>query len=182
MSQSDANALCVQCGLCCNGVIFADVQLQPQDTPERLRQLGVKLLARAAKTKTAAGATAPKFRFTQPCCAFEGQCRIYDERPYYCRQFECALFKGVQAGHLEFVRAGRLIKTAHQRAEKVRKRLRLLGDTDETLALSKRFQRLQRCILSGPIDEESAEIFGELTLAVQDLNVLLSDVFYPGRE
>jgi hypothetical protein len=33
---------------------------------------------------------------------------------------------------------------------------------------------------SSELDDESADCFGELTLAVHDLNLLLSGAFYPG--
>src|SRR5438132_2396309 len=36
-----AEDLCLECGLCCNGVIFADVRLQPGDDPKRLKALGL---------------------------------------------------------------------------------------------------------------------------------------------
>ena len=57
--------------------------------------------------------------------------------------------------------------------------LRELGDTDENIALNNRFRRVQRRLESGPLDNESATKFGDLTLAVHDLNVLLSESFYP---
>jgi len=75
-----------------------------------------------------------------------------------------------------------VIQTALRRADKVRKLLGRLGDNEETLALSKRFQRVQRRMEAGPVDEETGDFYGELTLAVQDLNVMLSDAFYPGAE
>lgn len=181
-SNGNAGTICLDCGLCCNGVIFADVQLQPGDPPDRLRELGLKLLVRAKKaTSTIPTAADRKFRFTQPCAAFEGCCRIYGDRPHYCRAFECALLKSLKTGHIERPKAVRVIETAHRRAEKVRKLLRQLGDANETLALSKRFQRMQRQMESEPFEEDRADAFGELTLAVHDLNVLLSDAFYPGQ-
>ncbi len=181
--NSNAGEICLACGLCCNGVIFADVQLQPGDPPERLREMGLKLLARSrcGKGTPAQSAADAKYKFTQPCAAFEGLCRIYAERPQYCREFECALLKGLRAGHTEQTKAERVLQVAHRRAEKVRKLLGQLGDKNNTPALSKRFQRIQRRMESEPFDEEMADIFGELTLAVHDLNVLLSDAFYPGK-
>jgi hypothetical protein len=184
--SANAGEICLECGLCCNGVIFADVQLQPGDLPDRLRELGLKLLARAKKAKPPPSAeSAPaqaQYRFTQPCAAFDGCCRVYADRPHYCRAFECALLKSLQAGRIERSKAQRVIQTALRRADKVRKLLGRLGDNEETLALSKRFQRVQRRMEAGPVDEETGDFYGELTLAVQDLNVLLSDAFYPGAE
>src|SRR3954467_2199527 len=124
MNNGDSNALCLECGLCCNGVIFADVQLEPQDNSSRLRALGLLFANQNSKSKNQ--------KFTQPCTAFEGcRCRIYSDRPKYCREFECLLLKNVNAGQMDIPKASRIIRTALQRVEKVKKILRDLGDTDE---------------------------------------------------
>jgi hypothetical protein len=171
MNPSDANSLCQECGLCCNGVIFADVQLRPADGAARLRALGL-----AFTKKSKAGSD----KFSQPCTAFGGcKCNIYSERPTYCREFECLLLKNVKAGGAKIGEARRVIRSALQQAENVKTLLRQLGDNDETLALSKRFQRVRRKVERGPYDRDAAHIFGELTLTVHELNILLSEKFYP---
>ncbi len=172
MASIDSNQLCLECGLCCNGVIFADGQLQPDDDAERLSALGLVL-----KRPTRLGGS----KFKQPCAAFDGcRCRIYGDRPQYCREFECLLLKSVTDGKTEFVAAQRIIRTARRRADKVKRLLRSLGDGDEQIALSVRFRRMQKRFEREILDEESAHLYGELTLAVHDLHVLLSDAFYPG--
>jgi hypothetical protein len=155
-------------------VIFADVQLQPGDNAAKLRSLGLAFVS-PQKSKTR-----PQ-KFNQPCAAFGGcRCNIYSERPKYCRQFECLLLKSVKAGRTETAAALRIIRTALQRVKKVKHLLHELGDDDETVALSKRFRRMKRRLESGPLDDEAAEKFGDLTLAVHDLNMLLAEAFYPG--
>ncbi|HWD92940.1 MAG TPA: YkgJ family cysteine cluster protein [Verrucomicrobiae bacterium] len=175
MDPRDSTSLCLECGLCCNGVIFADVQLLPEDDAARLRSLG---LAFATNQKSKIG----NKKFKQPCTAFEGcRCTIYSERPEYCRQFECLLLKSVKAGRTDAAEASRIVRSALQRVKRVKRLLRELGDADEGIALSKRFRRMKRSLESGPLDEDAAQKFGELTLAVHDLNVLLAEAFYPGR-
>ena len=167
-SDSVAQQLCLACGLCCNGVLFKDVELQPSDDAGRLASLGLPLRNRQSK-------------FPQPCAALcaDNRCRIYADRPARCRQFECALFKSVAAGETPVAAALRTIRLARQRAERVRTLLRALGDTSEQVALSLRFKRLRRRIESTPPDDATAETYADLTLAVQDLNVLLAQSFYP---
>lgn len=173
MNTPDANSLCLECGLCCNGVIFADVQLQAEDNAEELRALGLKFLPNR-KSQNA------ELKFQQPCTAFEGcRCQIYAQRPRYCREFECLLLKNVKAGETDITEARRVIRSALQRLRTVKRLLVELGDTDETVALAKRFRRTKRRLENGPSDDAAAQIFGELTLAVHDLNVLLSEAFYP---
>jgi len=170
MNPDDANSLCLECGLCCNGVIFADVQLRATDDAARLRALG---LAFARKSKTGIE------KFKQSCTAFGGcKCNIYSDRPGYCREFECLLLKGVKGGDVKADEARRVIRSALRQAETVKKLLRVLGETDETLALNKRVQRITRKVERGPYDKDAAHVFGELTLAVHKLHMLLSERFY----
>ncbi len=162
--------LCLSCGICCNGVLFKDVELQPDDDPDYLRSLQIPLIKRGAKQC-----------FKQPCSALDGfHCRIYENRPQHCRNFECALYKSVCAGRIEMEAALRLIRTTLKRAERVRRLLRQLGNAEEHLALSVRFRRTSKRLEAQELDDETAEVFGQLTLAVHDLNVLLHDGFYPG--
>ena len=172
---NDAQNICLECGLCCNGVIFADGQLQPGDDVEHLGKLGLRLKVPRANIAS----KHPQIRkFAQPCGAFDGcQCRIYRERPAYCRQFECALLKRVAAGEIEAQQGLRVIRKAKKQAARVARLLRDLGDDDEQAPLQMRFRRVSRRIdSSGP----AADLFGELTLAVHALNCTLSQQFYPG--
>ncbi len=162
-----ANGLCLACGLCCNGVIFADVKLQEGDRLERFLTLGVKPDGR---------------RFMQPCPALEGcRCRIYSDRPRYCREFECLVFKTVKAGRLATGTVLDIIRAAQKRSQKVRDLLCALGETDEPTALGARFRRTVRRLENAKLDDATADLYGELTLAVHDLNLLLSQAFYPGH-
>lgn len=174
MSSNASNQLCLECGLCCNGVIFARGELQPEEDPARFRALGLTL--QPARPSKDAGR-----KFKQPCTAFDGcRCQVYRERPSYCRQFECRLLKCVQAGEIEIPDALRLIRSARRRVNAVKRLLRELGDSDESVALSLRFRRMQKRFDQKQTDRKSAGLYGELTLAVHDLNLLLSGTFYPG--
>jgi hypothetical protein len=165
----DSNPLCLECGLCCNGVIFADVQLEPADDADRLAALGLRLIAKKGSR--------PKFH--QPCAAFANcRCHVYSHRPKYCREFECLLLKEVHGGRMDIATAQRTIRLAQGRVRKVKNLSRKLGDTDEQLALGKRFRRMKKQLEHGAPDDETAAAFGELTLAFHDLNVLLSESFY----
>ena len=161
------------CGLCCNGVIFANVALRPSDDAARLRMLGLPVW-------NSQSALRPP-HVSQPCAVLDGcRCRVYADRPEYCRQFECVLFKSVRAGRTKPAAALRMIRTARERADKVRRLLHALGDTDEQLPLSARFRHTGKRLKGHELDEETADNYAQLTLAVHDLNLLLSEAFYPG--
>jgi Fe-S-cluster containining protein len=159
MNES-VDQLCPNCGLCCNGVLFADVELRAGDNAVRLAKLGLSLEKKGAK-KTA---------FAQPCSCFDGKlCTIYADRPKCCRTFECGLLKRVQAGELAAEAALKTIFKTKQQAEKVRGLLRQLGQNDEHLAMTKRYAQA----MSEPVDlsdlENDSARRGELMLAVDDL-------------
>jgi len=164
--------LCTSCGLCCNGVIFARGSLRSGDDPSRLRELGLRIRAGAN------GAA----RFAQPCPALcDGLCRIYEERPGHCREFECVLLKRVAAGRISAAAGLRTIRNALQCANRVTDLLRELGDRDEGSPLALRFRRLNQRLASGAVGRREAELFGRLTVAVHELNMLLAKSFYPGQ-
>lgn len=195
VEQSDgkqAESLCLACGLCCNGVLFADVKLQPQDDPAELRALGVNLVGQKLSARglqpaalqldsTASIKSHPApFKFTQPCSAYRNcQCQIYAERPQHCRSFDCLLLKSVKAGTTSHRHALATIKTTRQQVATVKRLLGELGNHEEHLALAGRVRRTARRLEKSPPDVRMAELFGRLTLAVHDLNLLLSQAFYP---
>lgn len=155
--------------MCCNGVIFADVQLQAGDQQEELQGLGLRFEA-------GAGA-----KFCQPCAAYDGVCcRIYGKRPRYCREFECLLLKKLQEGRTSGPAALRQVRKAKELSERVKGLLEQLGDQDLALPLTRRFQRTRDRLESLGMEPGVAATYGELTVAVLDLNFLLSGVFYPG--
>jgi hypothetical protein len=48
------------------------------------------------------------------------------------------------------------------------------------MALSIRFRRTARRLEEVGLDAQAADTYGRLTLAMHDLNLLLSEAFYPG--
>ncbi len=171
MSSSHARAiesLCPKCNLCCNGVLFADVELQTGDDPDSLKAYGIKLRRKGRKKC-----------FSQPCTALQddGMCSAYADRPGMCREFECGLLLRVASDELSVEAATKKIRKAQRLAKKVRELLELLGNTDTELALTKRYQ----AVMMEPIDmagsEELVDARGELMLTVQELMDLASREF-----
>ena len=70
----------------------------------------------------------------QLCAVFDGyRCRVYADRPQYCREFECVLLKSVQAGHTETDAALRITRRnrsiAMRHSARVSRRSRKDGGT-----------------------------------------------------
>jgi Fe-S-cluster containining protein len=161
-------------------VIFADVKLQSGDDPKKLKKLGLSLVSQGLFTgRQPSHAHGPLLR--QPCAAFDQHlCRIYADRPRHCREFECLLLQNVMAGRISTERALKTIQTTSELAARVDRLLQLLGDTDASLPLSTRFHQTGTRLEAVGLDKETADTYGELTVAMHDLNFLLSDSFYPG--
>jgi Fe-S-cluster containining protein len=159
--------LCPNCGLCCNGVLFADVELQQGDNAGRLIDLGMSLKKKGMKRV-----------FAQPCRCFDGKlCRIYADRPKRCATFECGLLKLVQSGAMPAPAALKHISAAKKLVENVRRLLHRLGDNEEQLALTKRYGKMMGKPIDLSIGEDIAESRGELMLAVNDLMHVLQRDF-----
>ncbi len=92
------------------------------------------------------------------------------------------MLKKVNLGQVTPSAAQQVIANTRKRAEEVKGLLRELGDTEEQLALSKRFRRTSSRVEEIGFDEATADIYGRLTLAVHDLNFVLHDAFYPPPE
>ena len=151
--------LCPKCGLCCNGVLFADVKLCKGDDVQRLAELGLSLEKKGRQQA-----------FAQPCACFDGKlCRVYVERPVRCRAFECGLLKRVQAGELGAGAALKTIAQAKRQVEKVCELLRRADSDDEQLALSQRYE----LAMSEPVDlsggKASTGLPGKLMTTYRDL-------------
>lgn len=154
------DTLCLQCGLCCNGVLFADVRPEPGDESPLF---------------------AGRSRVNQPCPAFDHDtcaCAIYSERPVRCRRFECRQLLGVQAGEITTDAALKRIRKARQLAAKVETLLAELGHNETRLSLSRRFRPCQRAAEAGGLTSDQLDTLAELQLAVHELTLLLSQHFY----
>jgi len=159
--------LCPECALCCNGVLFGDVELQSKDDAEQLAASGLRIEQKGKK-----------LRFLQPCSCLDGTlCGIYADRPMRCRTFECRLLQKVQRKALTVAAALKSIHEARQQVKTVRRLLKELGQNDDHLPLSRRYAK----VVAEPIDlggdERMIELRSELMLAVHKLTKILQRDF-----
>ena len=166
-SASLASELCAACGLCCNGVLFHSVRLQPGDSPKQLSALGLKLKRKKRQDF-----------ILQPCPAYcESYCSIYGSRPGRCRLFECRQLKQVAAGVISPAEALEKIREAKRRVAEVDGLLLQIGGTNPKKPLSKRCEKA----LAEPADPSSeshrANLHNLLTCAMRELDDLLDRDF-----
>lgn len=87
MSAAAAQSLCTECGLCCSGAIFADVELRDRREAISMECLGLEIEEEDGRSL-----------LIQPCRALIGtKCTVYAHRPGCCRSFECKLLKEYQS-------------------------------------------------------------------------------------
>lgn len=127
MTLTNSQSLCIECGLCCSGFVFDDVELCDEKEAESVECLGLEV-------DEEDGA----FFLVQPCRALNGnKCGIYEYRPECCRSFECLLLKDYQESKVTKDDALRLIKSIRNKLKSSNKeaalhliRTRLLGWID----------------------------------------------------
>ncbi|MBL8138039.1 MAG: YkgJ family cysteine cluster protein [Acidobacteria bacterium] len=85
------DTLCTQCGLCCDGTLFGDVELAGRREAIRLEALGLDVDSDDADVELLA----------LPCAGLRGtRCAVYAHRPQCCRTFECRLLQQAQRGEV----------------------------------------------------------------------------------
>jgi hypothetical protein len=150
------------------------VQLRTDDDETGLRSLGLQI-----ECSLRSGVS----KLIQPCAAHEGiQCRIYSARPQYCREFECALLKNVCSGRVKKSAGLRTIRQAKEKLAAINDFLVELGNNDATVSHRLRFKQVSREIKQKGASQGQAALFGELTVAVHQMNLLLAKSFYPGQQ
>jgi len=95
-------AICVECGFCCDGTLFVHAVLKPGE----IGSLPVKIEEQAF---TEGG----KDFFRLPCGYFTGKCSIYDSRrAYVCGAYRCQLLRDLADSKISFEDALTLVREA----------------------------------------------------------------------
>ena len=123
------DTLCTKCGLCCDGTLFADVELVGRAEVARLEIMGMEVENEDRNMGL----------LSQPCAALRGtRCGIYAHRPKCCRVFQCDLLQNAQRGAVTVERAMEQIADAREQIRQVRAMLGRLGNRDEGLPIKER--------------------------------------------
>ncbi len=153
---SVATRLCAECGMCCNGVLFHSVVLQPEDSARALAALGLKIKRKKGQAF-----------FRQPCSAYRGSlCAIYEQRPVRCRLFACRQLLRVQTGEVTEASALEKIHEARARTAKINALIHQVAETNPMRALA---QRGANALTTS----EKTPLHDELEAAMHDLETLL---------
>jgi hypothetical protein len=153
--------------MCCDGVLFHSVELQPDDKPRQLSALGLKIRRKKGV----------EF-FLQPCTAHrvEGEscsCDIYAERPARCRVFNCRQILAVESGAVTEADASSKIQMARERVAHVHQLMDQVVETNPGRSLSHRVANA----LTLPEGAERSPLHEELDSAMQELEGFLTKEF-----
>ncbi len=123
------DTLCTQCGLCCDGTLFADVELAGPAEAARLETLGLDILEDGDDSA----------QMQLPCAGLKGtRCSVYAHRPRCCRSFECQLLIDTRAGAVSVPRAMARIRKTRTQVGLVKRLLGPPAADAERLPLSER--------------------------------------------
>lgn len=170
MKPSLTNTLCTRCGLCCDGSLFADVELVGRAEATRLEFMGLEI-----EDDDSNGAL-----LVQPCRALQGRrCGIYPHRPECCRTFECRLLQDVRRGTVGVERAVERIAEARKQIGRVRKLMAHLGQRYRRLPLGE--SCAEALARDADADPEVNRRRAELEVAMSALEESLRKTFLGGR-
>lgn len=129
MAQDLTDTLCTRCGLCCDGTLFADVELAGRAEAARLEILGLEIEDDDTHAPL----------LVQPCAALRGRkCGIYEYRPGCCRTFECRLLQDARSGTVSTDSALATIAEALELVRSAKTTLVVLGERDTRLPITER--------------------------------------------
>jgi Fe-S-cluster containining protein len=171
MKANLTDVLCLRCGLCCDGSLFADAELAGRETTA-LDVLGLEV-EDADQGEPAV--------LLQPCAAFKRKrCSIYPHRPNCCQTFECRLLKQVESGAMSIERAKEKIANALKEVGRVKVLIAQLGQRDECLPLKERFSDALELFSNITDDPQTNRKRADAKLAIARVENLLQQTFLNG--
>ncbi|MBE7436123.1 MAG: hypothetical protein HS100_19565 [Anaerolineales bacterium] len=90
-ANSQSQALCKACGLCCSGHLFSWVRLNAPEL-DGIEKLGIKVIRDDPRQRG----------YLQPCPMWDGTCRIYGlpVYPKSCVKYKCKVFRQLEEGDI----------------------------------------------------------------------------------
>ena len=153
--EDKASALCLRCGLCCDGTLFTHVPVEPPEV-EDLRAHGVEVEGHGDGPSS----------LRQCCSALRGtRCAVYQVRPATCRRYRCQLLIALEEDEVSLKDAVRVVEDARQ----------LLGRLDDALpedvpgegSVTQRARRADKPEHGGPLRSEVKRLYRETEAYLQ---------------
>jgi len=160
--------LCTRCGLCCDGTLFADVELAGAAEAGRMAAMGLIVEDDDPGERL----------LVQPCALLRGRrCGIYGHRPVCCRTVECRLLRETQRGRRSVQCALATVASARARIRRAQTLLARMGPRDARLPLVERAaEALARAVPAGARGRSAR---AELEATMEALERILRREFLP---
>lgn len=166
------DTLCTQCGLCCDGSLFADVELANAKEASALEVMGLEI---EDDDEDDHGV------LLQPCRALKGKCcSIYTHRPSCCRSFECRLLQETKHGTVSVAQAMTKIAETLQQIKRVNELIGQLDQRHANLPLKERCDEALALSENSATDPEVKSKRTELQAAMIVVETLLQKTFLGG--
>lgn len=164
-----ASRLCLACGMCCDGTMFQIVRMQPDDQPEVLTVLGLRVRHRGEESW-----------MEQPCAALKRLCcTVYDQRPVRCRKFHCQQLMKLDTFEINEGDALAMIADTRRLAGEVKRLLFACGYREDGAPLQEQFDRVTSTPVDATLEPELAETRSQLEQAMRELRLRLAREFLP---
>ena len=109
LTTGGLSALCVECGLCCDGSLFRFLPVEANEV-EPLRALALPVVTQSGR-----------LAMELPCSKLEQRCcTVYEQRPSSCRAYVCHLGHRLELGEVGFEVALETVREAQRRIEVLR--------------------------------------------------------------
>jgi Fe-S-cluster containining protein len=168
MEVNFTDALCTHCGLCCNGSLFADVELAGGKEMSGVEVMGLEV----EEGDDGEGL------LLQPCAALkEKRCTIYPYRPNCCRTFECQLLRKVKSGAVPLEQARSKVAEVLRQIERTEERIAHLHQGDERRSLKERYLDALALSANTSKDTESLRKFRDLEMMMGRTEEILQNTF-----
>lgn len=153
--DASGQALCRECGLCCDGTLFATAVIGEGEDVDRLRTIGITTISEDGRS------------FSLPCKPYDQVCTIYDSgRARICRSFRCRLLRRHESGEVSLEAAKEIVRSAKAHRETVATLLSIAcGALDGNLV--KRFEALWASRKDVRSEERSVAMLHFVALALR---------------
>jgi hypothetical protein len=149
--------------------MFQIVRMQPEDQPEVLTLLGLRMRHRGEESW-----------MEQPCAGLKRLCcTVYDQRPVRCRKFHCQQLMKLDAFEISEGDALAMIADTRRLAGEVKRLLFASGYREDGAPLQEQFDRVTSIPVDATLEPELAETRSQLEQAMRELRLRLARDFLP---
>ncbi len=150
--------ICVTCGFCCDGTLFAHALLNPGEKgslPERIEE---NVFSEGEKDY-----------FRQPCRYFEGRCTIYArKRADVCGSYRCQLLRDFSAEKISLEKALAVVARARETRRELLEEYRRVSGSDRNIHFMEVLKELGKYLRQ---DRENASAGMEYELLLARCNI-----------